>query len=293
MFFDHSKKTTADATASKPTPAEMYAALNQLHQHKAEQNTNLIRTNRDLEEVRNNLLGITLEKLAPRLEDKADNEAFFRQEITQLLMQNIQQTKNYSRWMKNDKSLTLGKLHRLCVSLMPEALVDALVIMRSRPLLKIKQVTHAVDPETSKVSLSVTLRINPRDMTEVAHCLKGLDAPTTKILLADPRIITLAEEEKMEKYVVKHEPKKAPTAIKELYSQAKNLYTDFLAEKMDTTQYEEFKKQVKTLALSPDDEAGKNLTEMINHIEKIQKIVADGRALTEEAKGTEIRRTFS
>jgi hypothetical protein len=286
MFLFRSNKETPVATdTQKVFPEAIHNALVELHKHKTAHNQKYIRTHRDLEELRNRLTGIAIDEIAGHLENNEENYAVCRQAIIKLLSSNMQQTLNYARWNMTEteaNNVSLGKIHKLCASLIPEAFLDVLFMVRARPLFKVVHITNAINPDTGEVTQSRTVKITPRNFQKIDFYLRNVDEKIKKILESDQRLQTLKEEIEIQKDFSKMDIDKYPKALQPIVSQAKTLYNDFLCETLDQAQYKEFKQLVVNVYEILDKKLGNTLTKFITHIEKMQELIEYGRKLTEK-----------
>jgi hypothetical protein len=130
---DNQSDVASKNAEKRATPKQLSAALNELYEHKLKKNMGMFRTKKALENPRNNLLANTAELIQNRLEDTEENYIFCKNQIAKLIGDNLQLT---MLWLikekKNNKDLgkLLGKLHRNCIELMPEALVELLWMKR-------------------------------------------------------------------------------------------------------------------------------------------------------------------
>jgi hypothetical protein len=284
MSFFRKDTSLTDVPARKMTPQEIHDALTKLHQHKAAHNLQNVRRHRDLEELRNGALERTLNKISEHLENTDENYQCCRQAIIQLLAHNLQQTNNYARWFMNGKTaadISLGKIHRLCVNIMPDALVDVLVMIRARRLSKVVRITNEIDPETKEEIQSQTVTMGKRDLTLMDACLKDIDKPASKIVDTDQRIKTLRDEIEMEKYFSKLNISKCSHHLQQLLTEAKALHTNFMSDNLNPEQYAEFKQLVVNTALAIQGEGkdGQQLIKFITHMEKMQELIEHGVSL--------------
>jgi uncharacterized protein YqgQ len=285
FLFRGNKEVPAATSKVKATPAEIHAELVALHKHKTANNQKYIRAHRDLEELRNNLTGNAIDEIAGHLENNEENYALCRQEIRKLLSTNMQQTHNYASWhmtVREASNVSLGKIHKLCISLMPEAFLDVLFMMRARPLSKVIRIKNEINPDTGEVTQSRTVTITPRILQKIDFYLKSVDEDIKKILGKDQRLQTLQEEVEIQKIFSRMEVEKYPESLQPLISQAKTLYNDFLCDNLDQTQYKEFKQLVVNVYQLLDKKLEITLTKFITHMEKMQELLEYGRGLTEK-----------
>ena len=122
------EKTEDAAASARITPQEIYNTLEKLHVHKAKENTNFIRTHRDLEITRNYFLKDALNQMKGKLNNTDENYNNAKAAIIKLLNNDINTTmkwyKDHDEKFKSGKDL--GKMYRLCLELMPDAFITLL-----------------------------------------------------------------------------------------------------------------------------------------------------------------------
>ncbi len=271
-----SQKTKTDETPEqKFIPQEILATLKAIKQAAIHYHNTYINIHRDFENLRINQLATIIDTIEKHLETHPNDYRFCKLQVAHYLAVNLQQTQNYKRWNANQwrmNYLSLGMLHQKCADLLPVALIDALVMIRARPL----QTICYISDENKTVTLV------PRFIPNITDCLKDVDPITKNILESHPHIYALVCEIELKNYFQREEINKTNTEEQHLLVTAKEIFSQLAMEKYDENAYAEFKRAVLNSKTHFANDGILIFQKLFHLVETLPAIVEYGRRLMKE-----------
>jgi len=263
----------------KAVPKDILSALEELYQH---QKSRLFIRHRELEQLRNNLLQLTIHSIQSRLLHHPDDYRYCKTSITRLICNIIMQTKNYSRMYKYAQVLPFGDILKVCATILPNAFIDAILIIQSIPATRIVRITHHKIPLSDEIEAKQTITIKPRYRIPLDDVLYGIEETQKKLILMSPYLKLLVEENELEKGFLNLKTHHLSKHSQALLASAKELHIYLLNQMWDLEKIQEFKKQTIHLAVNLEAETILRLQAFLIYLDNMSEQLERGRILNDE-----------
>jgi hypothetical protein len=260
---------------------DLQALFDALVTHYQNQKQKLFYGKVEPDDLRNNLLKIALTDLIDHLTNTPENQAFFLHRITQLLIVNINQTKYYYRSQKNylffKMQENLGELHVACVNLLPVALINCLMYLRAKPIVKIIEYKstlpkpHSIETKTP-IYTKTTRRI-PRILAPVEGYLIGISEAAKTTILNHPFFKLLQAEQTLENEFKLFDTLKIPQQEKTILLEVKKFFEHLIDDEWDSEIYRMVRDKILTHLKSLHGIAATQLQNFISYGDEMNKLL--------------------